>query len=167
MLMPFFQKLKLSRCNRTFCRKAVLKGELSRRHASFYVLFFSQFAVASTPLWSLNKIAVGTKVPLVSYIKCVLGQLSDSRTSYIASVTISASANNVLSWKSYKKCFQCCHDWWMCITIMARNGHQRALNQLNKCFFGTAYTCPLGDIRRGNIWCARIRQLSKDFWDTF
>ena len=32
---------------------------------------------------------------------------------------------------------------------------------------GTALTCPLDDSHRGNIWCARIRQLSKDFWDTF
>ena len=56
----------------------------------------------------------------------------------------------------------------MCIKIMARNGHQMALNQLNKCFFayfirGTALTCPLDDSHRGNIWCARITQLSKDF----
>ena len=39
---------------------------------------------------------------------------------------------------------------------MARNGHQRALNQLYKCFFaylicGTALTCPLDDSHRGNI----------------
>ena len=62
--------------------------------------------------------------------------------------------------------------WWMCIRIMARNGHQRALNQLNKCFFayficGTALTCPLDDSHRCNIWCARIPQLRMDFWDTF
>ena len=25
----------------------------------------------------------------------------------------------------------------------------------------------MDDSHRGNIWCARIRQLSKDFWDTF
>ena len=58
----------------------------------------------------------------------------------------------------------------MCMRIMARNnGHQRALNQLNKCFFayficGTALTCPLDNSQRGNIWCARITQLSTDFW---
>ena len=50
---------------------------------------------------------------------------------------------------------------------MARNGHQRTLNQLNKCFYayficGTALTCPLEYSHWGNIWCARIRQLSKD-----
>ena len=42
---------------------------------------------------------------------------------------------------------------------MARNGHQRALNQLNKCFFayfifGTALPCPLDeaiyDLRESN-----------------
>ena len=42
---------------------------------------------------------------------------------------------------------------------MERNGHQRALNQLNKCFFayfifGTALTCPLDeaiyDLRESN-----------------
>ena len=47
----------------------------------------------------------------------------------------------------------------MCIRIMARNGHQRALNQLNKCFFaylifGTALPCPLDkaiyDLRESN-----------------
>ena len=52
---------------------------------------------------------------------------------------------------------------------MARNGHQRALNQPNKCFFayficGTALTCPLDNSHRGNIWCARITHLSHDFW---
>ena len=56
----------------------------------------------------------------------------------------------------------------MCIRIMASNGHQRALNQFNECFFaylicGIALTCPLDDSHRGNIWCARIRQLSEDF----
>ena len=50
---------------------------------------------------------------------------------------------------------------------MARNGHQRALNQHNKYFFayftsGTALTCPLEDSHRGIIWCARIKQQSKD-----
>ena len=54
----------------------------------------------------------------------------------------------------------------MCIRNLARNGHQRALNQLNKCFFayfisGIALNCPLD---WGNIWFARIPQLSKDFW---
>ena len=47
----------------------------------------------------------------------------------------------------------------MCIRYMARNGHQRALNQLNKCFFayfvfGTALPCPLDeaiyDLRESN-----------------
>ena len=60
----------------------------------------------------------------------------------------------------------------MCIKIMARNGHQRALNQLNKCFFayficGTALTCPLDDNHRGNIWGVRITKLCMGFWDTF
>ena len=60
----------------------------------------------------------------------------------------------------------------MCIRIMARNGHQRALNQPNKCVFayficGTALTYPLDDSHRGNIWIARIPQLCMDFWDTF
>ena len=32
---------------------------------------------------------------------------------------------------------------------------------------GTAITCPLDDSHRSKIWCARIRQLSKDFRDTF
>ena len=55
---------------------------------------------------------------------------------------------------------------------MIWNGHQRALNQSNKCVFayficGTALTCPLGDGHRGNIWCARIPQLCMDFWGTF
>ena len=55
---------------------------------------------------------------------------------------------------------------------MARNGHQRALNQLSKCFFAyficcTALACPLDNSHWGNIWCVRIRQLSKDFSDTF
>ena len=62
--------------------------------------------------------------------------------------------------------------WWMCIRIMARNGHQRALNQLKKCYFAyfisvTALTCPLDDSHRGKIWGARITQLCMDFWDTF
>ena len=35
----------------------------------------------------------------ITYGAKVLGQLCDSRTSYISSVTISASANNFLSWK--------------------------------------------------------------------
>ena len=32
-----------------------------------------------------------------------------------------------------QKNIQCYHVWWMC--ILARNGHQRALIQLNNCFF--------------------------------
>ena len=56
----------------------------------------------------------------------------------------------------------------MCMRIKARNGHQRALNQLNWRFFayficGAALTCPLDDSHKGNIWFARITQLSKDF----
>ena len=81
-------------------------------------------------------------------------------------MTISASANNFLSWQNYKNFIQWCHVWWMWIRIMARNGHQRALNQLKTCFFayfisGTALICPLD---WGNIWFARIPQLSTDFW---
>ena len=84
-------------------------------------------------------------------------------------MTISASGNNFLSWKSYKNCIQCHHVWWMCMRIMAINGHQRVLNQLNQCFFayfisGTALTCPLEDSHWWNILCARITQLSTDFW---
>ena len=53
------------------------------------------------------------------------------------------------------------------LELWPENGHQRALNQLNKCFLayfisGTALTCPLD---WGNIWFARIWQLSQDFWD--
>ena len=105
--------------------------------------------------------------PEIKYGAKVLTKVSDSHTSCISSVTISASANNFLSWQSYKKIIQCCHVWWMCIRIMARNGHQRALIQLNKCFFayficGTAITCPLDDSHWGNIWCVRIKQFCKD-----
>ena len=104
---------------------------------------------------------------VVKYGAKVFTKLSDSHTSYISSVTIRASANNFLSWQSYKKIIQCCHVWWMCIRIMARNGHQKALIQLNKCLFayfscGTALTCPLDDSQWSNKWCARIKQLCKD-----
>ena len=70
----------------------------------------------------------------VKYGAKVLGWLCDSQTLYISSLTISASANNFLSWSSYNKCIQCRHVWWMCIRFMDGNDHQRALNQLIKCF---------------------------------
>ena len=66
----------------------------------------------------------------------------------------------------------------MWITILARNDHQRVLNQLRKLFakaqmvlFCIFYlwhciACPLDDSHSGNIGCARIPHQSKDFWDT-
>ena len=115
------------------------------------------------------------------YLKCVskvLGKMCDSRISYIASVTIRASVNNFISRLSYKDVIQCCHVWWMWIIITSRNEHQRELNQLRKlfaealivlfCLFYLWYciACPLDDWHRGNIRCARIKHLFKDFWDT-
>ena len=105
----------------------------------------------------------------IKYVSKNLGQLSDCSTSYIASVTISASANNFLTWKSYKNVInavmfdECVLELW---PEMATRG--RIINQLNKCFFayfisGTALTWPLDDGHRGNIWFVRITQLSKDF----
>ena len=113
----------------------------------------------------------------LKWVSKVLGKMCDSRTSYIGSVTISASANNLLTWLNYKYFIQCCHVWWMRIRIIARNDHQRALNQLRKMFaealivlFSIFYlwhciACPMDDSHSGNIWCARITHLSKDFWD--
>ena len=51
----------------------------------------------------------------------------------------------------------------MCIRIIARNGHQRALNQVIKCVFayficGTALTCPLDDSHRGNTQECRLME---------
>ena len=43
--------------------------------------------------------------PEIKYGAKVLTKVSDSRKSCISSVTISASANNFLSWQSYKKIF--------------------------------------------------------------
>ena len=118
--------------------------------------------------------AVHISLGEVKSVSKVLGKLSDSRISYFASVTISASENNFLSWFSYKKFI---HVWWSWIRIMARNYHQRALHQLSKlfaealivlfCIFYLWYwiACPLDDSHWGNIWNARIRHQSQDFWD--
>ena len=61
----------------------------------------------------------------------------------------------------------------MCTRNLARNCHQRALYQLNKCFFayfisGTALTCPLWteaiyDLRESRN-CPRTIDTYQDFW---
>ena len=52
-----------------------------------------------------SEIRMTSLKPHVKSVSKVLRKMSDSRTSYISSVTISASANNFQSWKSLKKLY--------------------------------------------------------------
>ena len=58
----------------------------------------------------------------------------------------------------------------MWIRIMTRNDHQRALEYSTDSTFCIIYlwhgiACPLDYSHWVNMWCARIRHLSQDFWD--
>ena len=57
--------------------------------------YYQDFRGESIPIY--EQAGVALSLSDVKSVSKVLGKMSDSRTSYIASVTISASANNFLS----------------------------------------------------------------------